>query len=285
MDTKSRLLAAAKTAGFVLLALVPPVLSFGLNTLMLQLMPVFLMMGFDPITAIDLQMLTFSSLFAVLCGLWYALAFLRKRRKASVQGNSQTPAAPAEADRSKRLRRWGLCLLASLLAAVGMQYVAYVIEQAIWALFPSVRAFQAMLSGGGGGNIRLLPILYMVILGPIGEELAFRGISQGYAGRVMPFWWANILQALLFGLLHANLVQGAYCFLLGLLQGCFCRWGGGVRYAIPMHILFNGVSYLIMGWIESTLALNAPLFCLLGFVAVGVSVRLFRWDTVAKTAP
>lgn len=106
MDTKSRLLAAAKTAGFVLLALVPPVLSFGLNTLMLQLMPVFLMMGFDPITAIDLQMLTFSSLFAVLCGLWYALAFLRKRRKASVQGNSQTPAAPAEADRSKRLRRW-----------------------------------------------------------------------------------------------------------------------------------------------------------------------------------
>ena len=73
--------------------------------------------------------------------------------------------------------------------------------------------------------------------------------------------------------------------LLGLLQGCFCRWGGGVRYAIPMHILFNGVSYLIMGWIESTLALNAPLFCLLGFVAVGVSVWLFRRDTVAKTAP
>lgn len=52
-----------------------------------------------------------------------------------------------------------------------------------------------------------------------------------------------------------------------------------------MHILFNGVSYLIMGWIESTLALNAPLFCLLGFVAVGVSVWLFRRDTVAKTAP
>lgn len=283
MDTKSRLLAAAKTAGFVLLALVPPVLSFGLNTLMLQLMPVFLMMGFDPITAIDLQMLTFSSLFAVLCGLctlWPSCG----REKGLCSGKPvKTPAAPAGGGPGgKRLRRWGLCLLASLLAAVGMQYVAYVIEQAIWALFPSVRAFQAMLSGGGGGNIRLLPILYMVILGPIGEELAFRGISQGYAGRVMPFWAANILQALLFGLLHANLVQGAYCFLLGLLQGCFCRWGGGVRYAIPMHILFNGVSYLIMGWIESTLALNAPLFCLLGFVAVGVSVRLFRWGTVVQ---
>ena len=179
MDTKSRLLAAAKTAGFVLLALVPPVLSFGLNTLMLQLMPLFLMMGFDPITAIDLQMLTFSSLFAVLCGLWYALAFLRKRRKASVQGNSQTPAARGRRTGSKRLRRWGLCLLASLLAAVGMQYVAYVIEQAIWALFPSVRAFQAMLSGGGGGNIRLLPILYMVILGPIGGGAGLSGDLPG----------------------------------------------------------------------------------------------------------
>ena len=52
-----------------------------------------------------------------------------------------------------------------------------------------------------------------------------------------------------------------------------------------MHILFNGVSYLIMGWIEPTLALNTPLFCLLGFVAVGVSVRLFRWGTAAETAP
>ena len=49
-----------------------------------------------------------------------------------------------------------------------------------------------------------------------------------------------------------------------------------------MHILFNAVSYLIMGWIESTLALNAPLFCLLGFVAVGVSVRLFRRGTVVQ---
>ena len=68
-------------------------------------------------------------------------------------------------------------------------------------------------------------------------------------------------------------------------RGGFCRWGGGVRYAIPLHILFNGVSYLIVGWIESTLALNAPLFCLLGFVAVGVSVRLFRWGTASEIAP
>lgn len=278
---KPKLPVILKAAAFLLLTLIPPVLSFGLNMLMLRLLPAFLSMGLDPITAVDLQMLTFSGVFTILCGLWYWLAFLRKKKKTSGQG--EATAAPAAADSGKRLRRWGLCLLASLLAAVGMQYVSYVIEQVLCALFPSVSTFQTLLTGAGGGTgIRLLPILYMVLLGPIGEELAFRGISLGYARRVMPFWAANLLQALLFGLLHANLVQSTYCFLLGLVQGYFCRWGGGVRYAIPMHIFFNGVSYLVMGWIMSTLTLSAPLFCLLGFAAVGTGMWLFWQGTVVR---
>lgn len=278
MNTKDRP-SVFKSIGFLLLALLPPVLSLVLQNLIAWIIQPLFLMGLDPVTVIGLQMLTFSTLFALLALLWYWLAILgpgrRQKNPQAETGGSISLPAPGN-----RLRRWGFCLLASLLVAVGMQYVAYVIEQALCALFPSVRAFQNLLSGTGGGvGIRLLPILYLVILGPIGEELAFRGVSLGYARRVMPFWAANLLQALLFGLLHANPVQTTYCFLLGLLQGYFCYKGGGVRYAIPTHILFNAVSYFSFGWIQNSLNLNAPVFSILGVLAVAVAVWLFRKGT------
>lgn len=280
MNTKDRP-SVFKSIGFLLLALLPPVLSLVLQNLVAWIIQPLFLMGLDPVTVIGLQMLTFSTLFALLALLWYWLAFLgpgrRQKNPQPETGGSISLPAPGN-----RLRRWGFCLLASLLVAVGMQYVAYVIEQALCALFPSVRAFQNLLSGTGGGvGIRLLPILYLVILGPIGEELAFRGVSLGYARRVMPFWAANLLQALLFGLLHANPVQTTYCFLLGLLQGYFCHKGGEVRYAIPTHILFNAVSYFSFGWIQNSLNLNAPVFSILGMVAVAAAVWLFRKGTAS----
>jgi hypothetical protein len=41
----------------------------------------------------------------------------------------------------------------------------------------------------------------------------------------MPFWVANILQAVLFGIYHMNPLQGIYAFFIGLFLGYVCHKG------------------------------------------------------------
>jgi membrane protease YdiL (CAAX protease family)/tetratricopeptide (TPR) repeat protein len=65
----------------------------------------------------------------------------------------------------------------------------------------------------------LLSILFIAILGPIYEEIIFRGIILEASKRYMNFTWANILQAALFALVHENFYLFPYFFGFGLLTG------------------------------------------------------------------
>ena len=91
-------------------------------------------------------------------------------------------------------------------------------------------------------------LLYSVLLAPVCEELIFRGTTMHLARRALPFWLANTMQALLFGLFHMNWIQGIYAFALGLVLGYVCEKGGSIYYSILLHILFN-----LWGTVISTL--------------------------------
>ena len=94
-------------------------------------------------------------------------------------------------------------------------------------------------SAGLSGDIPLLMMIYSVCLAPIGEELVFRGVTLRIARRTFPFWIANIIQALLFGIFHMNPIQGCYTFILGLILGYICEKGGTIYHVILFHFLFN----------------------------------------------
>ena len=55
----------------------------------------------------------------------------------------------------------------------------------------------------------------------------------------MPFFAANIFQAVLFGAFHGNVIQGAYAFVVGLFCGYVCYKGGSIYLSILFHMLFN----------------------------------------------
>ena len=118
------------------------------------------------------------------------------------------------------------------------------------------------------------------MLAPIGEELLFRGVTMHQAKRVFPFWAANIMQALLFGLFHMNMIQGIYAFFLGMVLGYICEKGCSIYQSILFHMMFNFWGTIISGILPTG---NSTLFFVLYF-ATGVictfsGLILFRFGT------
>ena len=75
-------------------------------------------------------------------------------------------------------------------------------------------------------------------LGPLCEELLFRGLL---AGRLARYGQAPgaFVSALLFGLYHANLEQFFYAFLLGLLLAYVYYRTGMLRFPVALHMVLN----------------------------------------------
>ena len=144
----------------------------------------------------------------------------------------------------------------------GLQLLSSVLTNFFAYLFPQWMDFyvELMDSAGFTGQPSLLLILYAVILGPIEEELTFRGVILSSAKKALPFWAANFFQALLFGVFHMNFIQGIYAFFIGLFLGYICKRGASIWLSIFLHILFN-----LWGTFASsvTALLNNPLYSIL----------------------
>ena len=95
------------------------------------------------------------------------------------------------------------------------------------------------------GNESILMIICISILAPIGEELIFRGMTLKIFKKAMIWQVAIVMQAILFGIYHMNLVQGVYAALLGLLLGYIAHRYNSVVPAILLHIVINTTSYTI----------------------------------------
>ena len=130
----------------------------------------------------------------------------------------------------------------------GMQVVMEYFQSALSMQFPNwLVDYQRALDNIGLGKSfsgQTVLIIYM-ILGPVVEELAFRGLTFGYARRRMSFWAANILQALFFAIFHMNMLQGVMAFFVGLLLGYIYGKCKNIFVVIFLHWSFNGFSFVI----------------------------------------
>lgn len=68
----------------------------------------------------------------------------------------------------------------------------------------------------------VIELIGSAILSPIMEELVFRGIVFGNMRKIMNVPQAVFLSALLFGLIHFNVVQFVYAFYLALCLQLLC---------------------------------------------------------------
>jgi len=92
----------------------------------------------------------------------------------------------------------------------------------------------------------ILGILIVVFIGPVLEELLFRGTFIPLFLRNMEPWKAILLSALIFGIIHGNPVQVINAFFIGLLLGWLYYKTASLIPVILIHILNNGFSMFLM---------------------------------------
>ena len=131
-----------------------------------------------------------------------------------------------------------LTIAGLILFCIGMQYVSIYLMNALAAAFPAwlEEYNQLMEAAGLDDEISILMLLYAMILGPIVEELIFRGLTYSAAKKVMPYYLAIMVQALLFGAFHMNPIQGCYAFVLGLGMGYIMYLYDNILLTIKINI-------------------------------------------------
>lgn len=81
-------------------------------------------------------------------------------------------------------------------------------------------------------------IIFAVVVAPVMEEILFRGILYKklirFGGKTFVFF-----SALVFALMHPNLYQVIYAFLLGVLFGFIRYYTGSIKYSIILHMSIN----------------------------------------------
>lgn len=200
-------------------------------------------------------------LIAVTLGLWFLSLFYRKlsrdplfQREKSMTGKSF------------------LCLLCVFMS---VQMIFTIAAYALEHLF-NLTGFSlvAEIDAASAGSQTITMFLYASILGPISEELIFRGFllkTLKKYGKVL----AIMVSAVLFGAFHGNFVQSIFAVFIGIILG-YVAMEYSLLWAIVLHILNNCIfgdllTYAVSGLSASLqnsimIGLNAFFF----MIAIGV---------------
>ena len=89
------------------------------------------------------------------------------------------------------------------------------------------------------GQNPLLLIITTVILGPLTEEMVFRGLTYRRIRSYVGVRKAILFSALLFGIYHMNIVQFLFAFVVGCLFAWLYEKSGTLLVSIGAHMLIN----------------------------------------------
>ncbi len=129
--------------------------------------------------------------------------------------------------------------------AISFMYAANVIVSIIEKLLPSIaHSFDETAKAIYGANITV-QVITAVILGPIVEELIFRGLMYIRLKRMFGPGIAAFVTGLIFGLYHGNVSQGIYAFIFSYAAIFIYEQYKNICAPIIMHMVANGVSVLV----------------------------------------
>ncbi len=188
--------------------------------------------------------------FAVICPFYLSRKICRSEKNDDPQENGKL-------EKSGISKRNGISEKNRILEKIGVSEIAWtdickivILAAAFSLLLNLLNLFILSLSG----TVNMSPLftgqrwqeyILMCIAAPLREELLFRGIIFERLRCVLPFFWAAAGSAAFFGLIHGNLLQGIYAFLMGLILAWLYEKKGRLLEPVIFHSTANLTSLLI----------------------------------------
>lgn len=119
-------------------------------------------------------------------------------------------------------------ILSELITSLDLKYIFELFETSSNAAFMTVPG-------------TIFYVLATCVFAPLGEEFVCRGALLGVLKKYGN-WWAVIITAALFGLLHMNFYQGPYAFLMGLVLGFVAVKTESIWCSVLIHAINNSYS-------------------------------------------
>lgn len=126
---------------------------------------------------------------------------------------------------------------AIFLSSIIVQFVAYVFPNAYERFLQMVERLEL------GGFVPLF--IAVVIVAPFIEEVMFRGLVFRVLEQKYALVTTVLVQGILFGAYHMNIIQGAYAAVLGVILGLSLIWTGSIWIPIIIHFGNNLMSTLL----------------------------------------
>lgn len=133
--------------------------------------------------------------------------------------------------------------------------------------FPS---HQQVINSINAGKSFIFTVFIVGIAVPIFEELLLRGIVFNKLRENMNLNLAIIIQALIFGVYHGNMLQFIYASILGIFLGLTYVWTDSLWAPIIIHIFFNSSSLILS---KILVEVNILLYILIGIILFSTGIR------------
>ncbi len=173
-------------------------------------------------------------LYGLVFCIWYYRAFIKENLK------DKTINAGAIVVSSCKNIFTSIIPIFLVVAGYGIQLFVDAVMSLIRPFFAEIFAnYDELVNNVVGVYSSWIMLVAVCLLAPIVEEFMFRGLVQRYALKFMPVVPAIILQGLLFGLYHGNIVQGVYAFILGTLLGLIAYKYKALLPSIILHMAIN----------------------------------------------
>ncbi len=232
-----------------------------------------------------------SLFYAVICTIWFSVWYYRLKYNVKKDNGSSASVVRDRAvevvDRQRGLfEGYSWMIIPGIIILVcGGQVVCEYLTEFVGSLVPSWYEFYEELMKTMGltddSKMGLFIILYALFLGPICEELTFRGLCFNYARRSMSFLATNIISSLAFAIMHLNPLQGLYAFLFGLVLGAVYEKSRNIFVTMAIHVAFNSSAFIVspvFGWGDTPFKYFVILLCSLLMTYVG-------YELVIKAIP
>ena len=176
----------------------------------------------------------------------------------------------------------GKTVLWIVLLGIALQIFTSLVLQAAYLFVPdAIDNMSELLETAGVGELNLFSLAATVILAPIAEEIIFRGVTMNLAKKAgASFIVANLIQAVLFGVYHVNLVQGTYAAIVGLVLGYAAHKYGSLYPTVLLHLAYNLAATLLSAageYLPDTV-LNVVFLAVAAVVLCIPGVYLFKSD-------